>query len=122
MDTSFRVSLAGSFARLHQIRARLTGLDAVRTMEPTESVQPHRQFTHAGVAEMVRVTCAFFIILGSAIAGLVFGNEPVRLMIAAGLLVGAWPLWVTVRSAIARSEFANALRYLAERLESARRS
>lgn len=66
---------------------------------------------------MLRVTLAFFVYIGAAVAGLLCGLPGVQLVIAVLLLVGAWPLWVTVKNAIARSEFSNALRYLADRLE-----
>ena len=92
-------------------------------MKPATGVHLGKQFSYAGVVEMVRVTCAYFVVFGSAIAGLVFGTEAIRLLIAVLLTLGVWPLWTTIRRALeAAAEqrgYINALQWAQSHLQQA---
>jgi hypothetical protein len=113
MDASFHVSLAASFARLATIRDQLHERKSYEQFSKSVSWPVDEAFTmtepvfdsapsssagvRATVREMVRVTLAFFIFIGSAVAGLWFGTEAIRLLIGGVLLVGVWPLYAILR-------------------------
>lgn len=44
-----------------------------------------------------RAGSIFFVVIASAVAGLVFGSEIVRLVMAGVLVLGAVPLWRAIR-------------------------
>lgn len=50
---------------------------------------------------MLRVSLLYIGVIISAVAGLIFGNEAIRLMMAVALLAVAVPLWMTLKTQVA---------------------